>query len=224
MLNIIQWKLAFECAHLKRAFNPNIEDKVYYFAFGANLSPAVLEKRRVQIFDSFDYVLQEAQLRFTQVGFYRNHGYASADPAIDEVVFGKMYLMLKSDAHRMDHFEGVPYLKVHEKITRNFEKGEFFYYRSVNPQKGLKPTQEYLDYITNAYSSMNIVPEDYLESLGRTPVLTEFLMQNKTGKHVKNIDRWPRFLHPLLVCYEGLCLRLVEVFWNRSLVQWMIKH
>lgn len=223
MLNIFRWKIAFEYAHLKRAFFPKTDDKVYYFAFGANLSPAVLTKRRIQIFDSFDYVLQGAKLRFTQVGFYRDHGYASADAALEAVVYGKMYLMRNSDAHRMDHFEGVPYLKVHEKVTQNFEQGEFFYYRSVDPQKGLKPTQEYLDYITNAYSDMKIVPRTYLESLIETPVLTQFLPQNKTGKHVKNIDRWPRLLHPILVFYEGLCLRLVEVFWNRSLIQWMIK-
>ena len=224
MLHIIQWKVAFECAHLKRACSPKTDDKVYYFAFGANLSPTVLEKRRIQIFDSFDYVLEGAELNFSQMGFYRDHGYASADPAIDGVVYGKMYLMLKSDANRMDYFEGVPYLKVHEKITRKFEKGEFFYYRSADPKNGLKPTQEYLDYITNAYGGMSIVPKSYLESLIQTPVLTQFLLQNHTGKHVKNIDRWPRSLHPFLVYYEGCCLRLVEIFWNRSLVQWLVRR
>ena len=97
---------------------PNFDRKIYYFAFGANLSDDVLKLRRIKIFETFDYVLEDAALRFSQPGFYQDHGYASADAAEGEVVYGKMYLMLERDAQRMDYFEGVPFFAAHEKIYR----------------------------------------------------------------------------------------------------------
>jgi hypothetical protein len=35
----------------------------------------------------------KASLQFTQPGFYKDHGYASAEAASDEVVYGRMYLI-----------------------------------------------------------------------------------------------------------------------------------
>jgi hypothetical protein len=87
----------------------------------------------------------------------------------------------------------------------------------------LKPTREYLDYLLTAYREMDVVPRANLDSIARTEVLDVFEPQDRTGDFVRHIERWPAFLHPLLVAYEGLCLRVVEFLWNRSLLQWMIK-
>ena len=65
---------------------------------------------------------------------------------------------------------------------------------------------------------------DYIETMAATEVLDQFLPQDQTGEYVRDIDRWPRWLHPVLRYYEVTCLSLVEWLWNRSLVQWMIKH
>ncbi|MBX2870085.1 MAG: gamma-glutamylcyclotransferase [Acidiferrobacterales bacterium] len=223
MLRILFWKIGFEWANIKRIIWPDPERKIWYFAFGANLDKAVLEKRRIHVFESFDYALANAELRFTQLGFYRHHGYASADPANGAVIYGKMYLLLQQDADRMDYFEGVPFLQVHQKIYHDNADQSFFYYRAMIPREGLKPTQEYLGYITKAYREMPDVPAHYLKQLEQSPVLTEFLPQDQTGDFVRHIEQWPKYLHPLLTFYEGLCLRIVEFFWNRSLFQWMIK-
>ena len=223
MLRIILWKTGFEWAHLKRILDPRADRKVYYFAFGANLSEDVLSRRRISVYDAFDHILDNAELRFSQPGFYKNHGYASADPVDGQVLYGKMYLILEADAARMDYFEGVPFLKVHNKITGVVNGSAFYYYRAVEPTEGLKPTREYLDYLTTAYRNMSIVPDHYLEKLEKTQVLDQFILQNQTGIYVKDIRRWPKLMHPLLVLYEGCCLQLVEYLWNRSLIQWMIK-
>ncbi len=223
MLRIILWKTGFELAQLKRILRPRVERKIYYFAFGANLSPDILELRRIRVYESFDYVLEDAALQFTQSGFYREHGYASADAAAGEVVYGKMYLILERDALRMDYFEGVPFLGVHDKVFGAVRGKDFYYYRAVKKFDGLKPTQEYLDYLVTAYRAMPVVPQAYMESMAATEVLEEFIVQDQTGEFVRDIDRWPAFMHPPLVFYEGFCLRLVEFLWNRSLLQWMIR-
>ena len=100
MLRIILWKIGFEWAQLKRILWAREDRKIYYFAFGANLSPDILELRRIRVYEDFDYVLEDACLQFSQAGFYKQHGYASADAAEGDVVYGKMYLILERDALR----------------------------------------------------------------------------------------------------------------------------
>lgn len=223
MLRIILWKAGFEWAQLTRILRPRADRKVYYFAFGANLSPDVLEYRRIRVFEAFDYVLRDAALNFSLPGFYRDHGYASADAAEGEVVYGKMYLILERDAVRMDYFEGVPFLEAHEKVSTSENGMDFFYYRAIRRLDGLKPTREYLDYLLNAYHEMEIVPPAYIESLAATETLDRLLPPNQTGDFVRDIERWPPRMHRLVIFYEACCLRLVEFLWNRSLFQWMIR-
>jgi hypothetical protein len=223
LLRVVLWKTGFELAQLKRLLWPRANRKIYYFAFGANLCPDVLEKRRITVFETFDYVVDNAVLRFSQPGFYRDHGYASADADDSEVVYGKMYLILERDAARMDYFEGVPFLDAHEKVFRQDDDFSFYYYRTTRIFDGLKPTQEYLDYLTTAYRQMPDVPDAYIDSIAATEVLERFLPADQTGLFVRKIGQWPAVMHPLLVNYERLCLVITEALWNRSLLQWMIK-
>lgn len=223
MIRVILWKIGFELAHLKRLLWPATSRKIYYFAFGANLSDEVLRQRRITVYEAFDYVLENAALRFSQPGFYRDHGYASADLAEAEAVYGKMYLILMRDAVRMDYFEGVPFLRAHEKVFREVNGMPYFYYRTTRIFNDLKPTREYLDYLLEAYQQMPVVPETYIQTMAQTEVLDRFLPPNRTGLFVRNINRWPALMHPLLVGYEVICLYITETFWNRSLIQWMIR-
>jgi len=224
LLRVILWKLGIEWAHLKRALWPRHARKVYYFAFGANLCHDVLEERRIRVFEAFDYVLPGARLRFTQPGFYRDHGYASADPAVGENVYGRMYLILETDALRMDYFEGVPYIDAHEKVFCESDGLRFFYYRTTRIVDGLRPTREYLDYIVDAYRAMPGIPRRYLECLQATEVLEGLQPIDRTGLFVRRPERWPRALEGLLVAYERLCLKAVEITWHRSLLQQLIRY
>jgi len=223
LLRIILWKLGFEWSNLTRILRPRSDRRIYYFSFGANLSTEILRLRSITVYETFDHVLQDAALRFSQGGFYKHHGYASADAAPGEKVYGRMYLISESDAKRMDYFEGVPFLKVHEKIFQQHRDSPFFFYRALAPAENLKPTQEYLDFLTTAYREMDCVPDSYTESMAVTSVLEHLEPQDQTGEFVRDIDRWPAIFRPLLVSYESNCHRLVEVLWNRSLVDWMIK-
>ncbi|MCP4873844.1 MAG: gamma-glutamylcyclotransferase [Gammaproteobacteria bacterium] len=223
MLRVILWKLGSEWAQIKRILAPGTGRKIYYFAFGANLCQTVLDLRRITVFEAFDFVLDDAVLRFSQSGFYKDHGYASADAAGGEVVYGRMYLILERDAERMDYYEGVPFLGAHEKVFREADEFKYFFYRATSISDGLKPTREYLDYLVTAYRQMPNVPQTYTESIAATEVLEYFIPSDQTGEFVKDLNRWPSFMRPLLIYYEGICLRLIELLWNRSLFKWMIK-
>ena len=208
---------------LLRIIRPNSKKRVYYFAFGANLSPNILRLRRISVYETFDYVLEDCALNFSQRGFYKDHGFASADASVGGRVYGKMYLIRQSDAKRMDYFEGVPFLKAHAKIVQQVQGKPFYFYRSRTPLNDLKPTQQYLNYLTHAYRNMDIVPSQYTDALLATKVLKTLEPQDQTGVFVRHLSRWPEALHPLLKLYEKHCHRLVEVLWNRSLLSWMIR-
>ncbi len=223
MLRIILWKLGIELAHLKRALSPRYARKVYYFAFGANLCADVLAQRRIHVFGAFDYRLDGAALRFSQPGFYREHGYASADPAPGESVYGRMLQILERDAVRMDYFEGVPFLGAHDKVVCDGDGFEFFYYRTTRVVDGLKPTREYLDYLVDAYREMPQVPADYLARIAATPVLGRYEPLDSADLFVRNLAGWPAWLRPALVAYERSCSKLVEYLWHRSPLQWLIR-
>ncbi|MGB5706517.1 MAG: gamma-glutamylcyclotransferase family protein [Arenicellales bacterium] len=223
MLRVLLWKLGSEWAHLLRALSPRPGNKVFYFAFGANLSPDVLAQRRFKVFDAFDYQLENAILRFTQPGFYRNHGYASPDSVDGEIVYGRIYQILARDAVRMDYFEGVPFLRAHDKIYQQTKQFEFFFYRATRVIAGLKPTREYLDYLLDAYRQMPGIPQEHIDALAKTDVLEDMLPLDQTGIFVRDISRWPCWLHTLLIGYERWCKRLVKYIWHRSLLQQLIK-
>ena len=208
---------------LLRIIRPCSDQRVYYFAFGANLSPDILRLRRIGVYETFDHVLEDTVLNFSQRGFYKNHGFASADASVGDCVYGKMYLIRQSDAKCMDYFEGVPFLKAHAKIVQQVQGKPFYFYRSQTPLNGLKPTQQYLNYLTHAYRNMDIVPSQYTEALLATKVLKTLEPQDQTGVFVRHLSRWPKVLHPLLKHYEKHCHQLVEALWNRSLVGWMIR-
>ncbi len=224
MYRILLWKIGAEFAHLKRAFSPRHEEKVYYFAFGANLSREILESRKMRVFEEFEYVLGDAALCFTRYGFFKDHGFASADPEPGGNVYGKMYLILERDARRMDYFEGVPFLKAHERIIGQADGFDFFFYRTSRITPGLKPTREYLDYITNAYEQMSLVPDDYLRDLKATRVLEEFFPSDQPREWIRHFHRWPRFSWPMLIAYEKLFTKIVRHTHDKSLFQWVIRN
>ena len=224
MLRAILWKLGSEWATLMRLVSPRYDRKVYYFTFGANLDQSVLTRRCIQVYEAFDHVLEDAALQFTQPGFYDQHGYASADPSSDDVVYGKIYLILERDARRMDYFEGEPFLRVHEKVFSQADEIRYYYYRTTRIVEGLKPTQEYLDYLLNAYAGMDIVPKEYIEQMKTTEILDVFRPITKTSVFIRDISRWPGWLHPLLLFYEVQLQKFIEFTWHKSLVQWAIRE
>jgi hypothetical protein len=55
-----------------------------------------LKLRNARVCEVLGYVLEGVKLRFSQSGFYENHGYAFADVTPGEKIYGQMYLTKNS--------------------------------------------------------------------------------------------------------------------------------
>ena len=104
------------------------------------------------------------------------------------------------------------------RVNTLYQGKPFFYYRAATARQNLKPTQEYLNFITTSYCEMDCVSKAYVKALEKTEVLDYFEPLDKTGKFVQRQERWPKVMHPLLIKYEGLCQKTVMWLWNRSLL------
>ncbi len=143
------------------------------FAFGANLDPAVLARRRVRPLAQQDFLLRDHALRFNQAGPYKGFGFASAQHAPGELTFGRLLTLRRVDAIRMNYFELVPFLHKHRTVVASQDGHTFFFYQATWPRENLIPTPEYLGKILRAAEQSTVLPADYLARLQATPALTD---------------------------------------------------
>ncbi len=161
---VFLWRFGADWHNLRRALFPG-DATVFYFAFGANLSDDVLRERRVFPLDQCDYALADHELRFTQQSPYAGVGFASADHAPGQMVYGRLYRILKSDLRRLDYFEGVAFLARHRRVQWQDGEREIHFYQATEPVDGLAPTAEYRSHIVEGLASRDDVPEAYLQWL-----------------------------------------------------------
>ena len=86
------------------------------------------------------------------------------------------------------------------------------------------PSEEIVPFARRPDGYVPGVPLHYLQSLQSTEVLEELRPIDRTGLFVRNAERWPRQLEKLLLLYERLCLKAVELVWHRSPLQLLIRN
>lgn len=231
MLRLLIWRLGFEFWNLVAAiisidflglferFNP----PVAYFAFGANLDPAVLYRRRMRVLGQEEFLVRDYEMRFTQQGPFKGGGFASLEEAPGKVAYGRLLLLGRVDAIRMDFSELVPIFKRHRRVTMMQDGRTFFFYQATNPVEGLIPTEEYKGKIMQAAEKSALIPPNLLADLQRTPVLDELTPATGINLFIENISAWPDFLQGLLRRYEGFCLAFFRHTIRLSLLSWLIR-
>lgn len=90
MLRLFLWRITFEFLELLHFFNFKWGYD-HYFAYGANLAPQVLERRKMTPVKEFFYTLQDYELVFDQKGAYKDFGFASIAKKNQSYVVGKIY-------------------------------------------------------------------------------------------------------------------------------------
>ena len=80
-------------------------------------------------------------------------GYASAAPLAGGAVQGVLYTLSERDAARMDFYEVVPVLGRYRRTWVEQGGERLYYYQTMRPTAGLKPTSEYLGYILDGLAS-----------------------------------------------------------------------
>jgi hypothetical protein len=152
MIRYLVWRLLFEVCNIKRLFGHGPE-QVQYLAFGANLSDAVLKQRRITPFAARHFTLRDYGLRFDHPAPWVGCGYASAEPAPGESVHGFLYTLSGRDAARMDFFEVVPVVKRYRRTVVKQDGETLYFYQTNRSTPDLKPTIEYLGFITEGLKS-----------------------------------------------------------------------
>lgn len=215
MLRILLWRLGFEFWDLVAVvvsrwpalekFNPVRT----YFAFGANLSPAVLLRRQITPLHQEDFLLQDHELLFNQPGPYEGFGFASVHARPGQLVFGRLLQMRALDEKRMDYFEVVPFLHRHRKITLTQAGQTFFFYQARYPKEGLRPTEEYLGKIMQAAEKSDLIPPDLLASLQAIQPLETLEPATRNNFLVNNYQQGPPWMHSWWQRYDIWCRRFM---------------
>lgn len=227
MLRILLWRASFEFWHLvaflisRLPILQRFNREVTYFAFGANLSSAVLQNRQIRPLAQQDYLLEDHELRFNQPGPYKGFGFASVHAAPGKKVFGRLIRMTRVDEMRMDYFELVPVLRRHRKITLTRDGKTFFFYQATRPLEGLRPTEEYLGKIMQAVEQSEIIPPDLLAELKAVRPLDK--LEPPEGRNfLVEIARWPPLLRPLGLKYDVWCrLFMMSIYQRRLFQRWI---
>lgn len=172
MLKLLLWKCGFEIANLRRILHParSTTSSSYYFAFGANLDPQVLKKRKIVPLEEREFVLNNFEIKFDHPGAWQGMGYASAQAAPNKKIYGKLYRLDAIDAQRLDYFESVYFIKRYKKVFVTQESWYFYFYQSAMPRLGLRPNALYRQKIIDGLQHLQSVPTEYLEQMRHTPI------------------------------------------------------
>jgi len=231
MLRLLFWRLGFEFWNLVAAllsfdswglfdrFNP----PVTYFAFGANLDPAVLYRRRMNVRSQEEFLVRDYEMRFTQQGPFKGGGFASLEKAPGKVAYGRLLVLGRVDSIRMDYSELVPIFKRHRCVTQTQDGRTFFFYQAITSVEGLIPTEEYKGKIMQAAEKSALIPSELLAQLRSTPALTKLEPATGTDLIISNIEDWPNFLHGALRLYERCCFAVFRQTIRLSLFSWLIR-
>ena len=205
MIRYLVWRLLFEVCNIKRLFGHGLE-QVQYLAFGANLSDAVLKQRRITPFAAKHFTLRDYGLRFDHPAPWVGCGYASAEPAPGESVHGFLYTLSGRDAARMDFYEVVPVVKRYRRTVVEQDGETLYFYQTNRSTPDLKPTTEYLGFITEGLKSHPDASANYRNEMAS-------IATREPGRYVSSylwnqpVNRTP-WLRYMIDSYQLVALRI----------------
>jgi hypothetical protein len=205
MIRYLVWRLLFEVCNIKRLFGHGPE-QVQYLAFGANLSDAVLKQRRITPFAVKPFTLRDYGLRFDHPAPWVGCGYASAEPAPGESVHGFLYTLSGRDAARMDFYEVVPVVRRYRRTVVEQDGETLYFYQTNRSTPDLKPTTEYLGFITEGLKSHPDASAEYRNATASVATREPGrLVSSYLWNQPENRTPWLRYV---IDAYQLLALRL----------------
>ena len=154
---------------------------VHYFAFGANMSSAVLRRRRIEVLSREPARLRGYRLVFDLPGLpWVEPAFANIVRHPEHEVYGVLYQLTQEQVDRVDSFEGLAYSVIEVEVegersgaTRSRT------YQTKHPAPGLRPSRRYLRILCEA-AGENALPPSYLCELRahpsvHVPVLSEIV-------------------------------------------------
>ena len=220
MLRFIVWRLLFEVTNVRRWFGPG-PGRVQYFAFGANLCPAIMRERRIMPLAARYFTLEGHAMRFDHPSPWQGCGYASAAPAEGEAVHGVLYTLSERDATRMDFYEMVPVVGRYRRTWVEQGGDRLYFYQTNRSTPQLKPTAQYLGYIVDGLAAHPAVDDCRLEELA---AIETGLPGDYVATYLGERPAFPpRWLHVLYLAYRRAEIRVfIGLVYRASLTEHFI--
>jgi cation transport regulator ChaC len=151
-------------------------DALWYFAYGSNMSGAILRERRgLAPLECRLATLPDYQLVFTLPVGPGERGVANVEPAPGASTCGVLYLLSDADCERLDGTEGVP--RVYERhavevVTADGGRLPAFTYRSGFRTDGRKPSARYLGLLLDGCRE-HCLPAEWVAYLKALPLAVD---------------------------------------------------
>lgn len=208
MLRILVWRLAYHFFCFLKAIGIQGRSQ-FYFAYGGNLDPQVLRRRKIHPLRHMDYLLEGFRLTFDHEIPYKGAAMASITPSTGERVPGRIYEIRWIDSCRLDCMEAHTVFRRYAKRWMDVPGlGFCFYYRTNRSKSDLLPLKDYVRKILEGYRLLSVVDSKALENLERIPALDQRVPKDPPDFLIRNYEALGRSLRPLLVWYDRKCVRL----------------
>lgn len=143
-------------------------EKLFYFAYGSNLSLARLRARVPSAQRLGIYALPEHQLRFHKAG---RDGSAKCDAwlceGVEHIVHGAVFAMSPADKPALDEAEGLGWGYAEKQVAvvgPDGEALEAFTYCAIRLDPSLRPYHWYLDHVLRGAQECGL-PEEYIMAI-----------------------------------------------------------
>lgn len=158
--------------------NVNKGPRFQYFAFGANMDPDLLRKKKIFPKSSRKCELRGYELRIDVPCEFKNKGFASVSKAPGKSVWGVVHDISLAEMIYIDVLEWVPFSfheRVKDKVFVNSRKTpvEAWFYIAGAPKKGLKTSKAYQKMLIDAASKFDF-PKKYISMIERLPTAVKF--------------------------------------------------
>lgn len=223
MLKPILWRLGFEIANIQRVIAKKPFKTRIYFAFGGNLDPATLKRRKINPLSEEVFTLKDFKLEFSRPGPFKGMGFASIAENPGSMVVGKLLELSEEDAKRLDFFELVPIMGHYKRVYHRQDGKKFYFYQTTKRRGGLRPTESYKRMLLNGYQNMANVDQEFLKSISNTEHLTELVPSNELEFVFPQITWAPKVWNEKLASLDRFCLKIfMKHLLNRSITEDLI--
>lgn len=148
----------------------NVDEKVYYFAYGSNMNPERMKERGAHFTHRHKHTLRGYCLKFNKVSSIGS-GHGCANIVADEngIVEGVVYKITVQGLYNLDKVEGYP---VHYNRVRliidldgSQETVKTYIAQPDKTKEGLRPSKSYMEHLLRAKDYMSGEYYGYLQNI-----------------------------------------------------------
>ena len=149
--------------------DPDLISTPWYFAYGANMNPKVLERRRITPEESRAARLDGYAMRFSQRGLpLLEPAFANLEAEPKEHAWVVVHKLPPGQLARLDRFEGSDYGRISITVVTEDGPIEAQAYFNPKPVQGRKPSRRYARVCIEGAAHFGL-PADYTQGLRDQP-------------------------------------------------------